>query len=158
MTDSSLAFAVLFIRNLLRFVAFVPTSTMDSSGLEHDGAAYKAQNLCSLVCVYRVLQVHSRGGACRWRMVCTFSVPIPLCADCIRSQNAGCYLHFSLQYSLYLGNKFVRLDFSVDAEIRIFNRGVLLAPSSHVTRGHNLQHQAPRSFLLNTRATEAHPS
>ena len=82
-------------------------------------------------------------------MVCTFNVPIRLCAISVSV----------VQYSLDVGNKFVRLDFSVDTEIRIFNRSVLLAPSSRVTRVHNLQqHQAPRSLLLKLRATEAHPS
>ena len=124
------------------FVAFVPTSTMDSGGLEHDGAACKAHHLCSLVCACRVLKVHSgRGGARRWRMVCTFNVPIRLCAISVSV----------VQYSLDVGNKFVRLDFSVDTEIRIFNRSVLLAPSSRVTRVHKLQHQAPtRTFAQAT--------
>ena len=36
------------------------------------------------------------------------------------------------QYGLDVGNKFVRLDFSVDTEIRIFNRGV--PPSPLLTR------------------------
>ena len=81
-------------------------------------------------------------------MVCTFSVPIRVC-----------YLRFSsFQYSLDVGNKFVRLEFSVDTENRIFNRFVLLAPSSRVTRLHELQHHAPRLLLLKLRATEAHPS
>ena len=138
--------------HLLLFAAFVPTSTMDSGGLEHDGAASKAHHICSLVCAYRVLKVHSgRGGACRWRM------------DVVHIQYADtfvCYLRFSsFQYNSYVGNKFVRLDFSVDTEIRIFNRSVLLARSSRVTRVHKLQqHQAPRSLLLQLRATEAHPS
>ena len=50
MADSSLAVAVLFYPHLLLFVAlFVPTSTTDSGGLEHDGAACKAHHLRSLV-------------------------------------------------------------------------------------------------------------
>ena len=91
------------------------------------------------------------GGWCA-HSVCHVCVLIAFVAD---TQVAICVPVF--QYSLDVGNKFVRLDFSVDTEIRNFNRIALLAPSSRVTRVHKLKHQAPRSRLLKLRATEAHP-
>ena len=76
MADSFMAFAVGFIST----AAFCYIRT--HGGPEHDGAARKARHLCFLLCAYRVLKVHSgRGEARRWRMVCTFSGPVPLCAD-----------------------------------------------------------------------------